>query len=100
MLDDLNDYARSRVGTSLTKKYRLERLIGIGGMATVYEAAHRNGLRVAIKILHPHLSLNADLRSRFLREGYVANKVKHRGAVRVLDDDAAADGAVFLVMEL
>jgi serine/threonine-protein kinase len=100
MLDDLNDYARSRVGTSLTKKYRLERLIGIGGMATVYEAVHRNGLRVAIKILHPHLSLNADLRSRFLREGYVANKVKHRGAVRVLDDDSAADGAVFLVMEL
>jgi serine/threonine-protein kinase len=100
MLDDLSEFARARVGTSLTRKYRLERLIGVGGMAAVYEAAHRNGLRVAIKILHPHLSLNADLRARFLREGYVANKVKHRGAVRVLDDDAAADGSVFLVMEL
>src|SRR5579859_6281262 len=100
MLDDLNDYARARVGTSLSKKYLLERLIGTGGMAAVYEAAHRNGLRVAIKILHPHLSIDADLRARFLREGYVANKVNHRGAVRVLDDDSAADGSVFLVMEL
>jgi serine/threonine protein kinase len=100
MPPDLIEYASARVGTSLGTKYRLERLIGAGGMASVYEAAHRNGLRVAIKVLHPHLSIDADLRGRFLREGYVANKVKHRGAVRVLDDDTAPDGAVYLVMEL
>jgi serine/threonine-protein kinase len=69
-------------------------------MASVYEAVHRNGNRVAIKMLHPHLSINADLRSRFLREGYAANRVNHQGAVRVLDDDMTEDGSVFLVMEL
>ena len=100
MGDDLNDYARARVGAAMTQKYRLERLIGCGGMAAVYEAVHRNGHRVAIKVLHPHLCIESDLRKRFLREGYVANKVKHPGAVRVADDDVTEDGSVFLVMEL
>jgi eukaryotic-like serine/threonine-protein kinase len=97
---DLDERASARVGTELKQKYRLVRLIGSGGMASVYEAVHRNGHAVAVKVLHPHLSVDADLRTRFLREGYVANKVKHRGAVRVIDDDIAEDGSVFLVMEL
>src|SRR5579863_6770370 len=100
MAGDLDLHAQKRVGTVIKEKYRLLGLIGSGGMASVYEAVHRNGHRVAIKMLHPHLSINADLRARFLREGYVANKVDHRGAVRVLDDDTAEDGSVFLVMEL
>jgi eukaryotic-like serine/threonine-protein kinase len=100
MPSDLDDHARGRVGCVINKKYRLERLIGSGGMASVYEAVHRNGNRVAIKMLHPHLCINADLRARFLREGYVANRVSHQGAVRVLDDDTTEDGSVFLVMEL
>src|SRR5271165_4496315 len=100
MAGDLDDYARARVGTMINQKYRLDRLIGSGGMASVYLAAHRNGHRVAIKMLHPHLSIDAELRARFLREGYVANKVEHRGAVRVLDDDTTEDGSVFLAMEL
>jgi eukaryotic-like serine/threonine-protein kinase len=100
MQGNLDDLARARAGSVIKGKYRLERLIGSGGMASVYEAVHRNGHRVAIKMLHPHLSIDADLRARFLREGYVANKVNHRGAVRVLDDDTAEDGAAFLVMEL
>jgi serine/threonine-protein kinase len=98
---DLDDQAGTRVGTVISNKYRLERLIGVGGMAAVYEAGHlRNRNRVAIKMLHAHLSVNGDLRARFLREGYVANTVDHRGAVRVLDDDTTEDGAVCLVMEL
>ena len=69
-------------------------------MAAVYRGSHRNGNRVAVKVLHSSVSNHADLRERFLREGYVANRVDHRGAVRVLDDDIAEDGSVFLVMEL
>jgi serine/threonine-protein kinase len=91
---------QSRVGRVLHDKYRLVRLIGSGGTACVYEAVHRNGHRVAIKMLHPELSRDRELRTRFLREGYVANKVAHPGVVRVTDDDTAEDGAVFLVMEL
>ena len=40
------------------------------------------------------------MRTRFLREGYLANRVNHPGAVTVLDDDVAEDGGAFLVMEL
>jgi serine/threonine-protein kinase len=54
-----------------------------------------------VKVLHPELAEIEDIRARFTREGYVANKVDHRGAVTVLDDDVDdEDGSVFLVMEL
>src|SRR5580704_6304980 len=89
-----------RVGTVLRGKYRLDRVIGAGGMAVVYKATHRNHAEFAVKMLHPELSIREDIRSRFLREGYTANAVKHAGAVRVVDDDVAEDGAAFLVMEL
>jgi serine/threonine-protein kinase len=69
-------------------------------MAVVYAATHRNQMRVAVKMLHPELSYSADIRTRFLREGYAANSLQHDGAVKVLDDDVAEDGAAFLVMEL
>jgi serine/threonine-protein kinase len=97
---EIDEHALARVGTVLNDKYTLHRLIGCGGMAAVYEASHRNGNRVAIKVLHAELAERDDVRERFLREGYAANKVEHPGAVRVLDDDMTEDGAVFLVMEL
>jgi len=92
--------AKARVGQVLRDKYRLERVLGVGGMAAVYAASHRNGRRVAIKILHRELSVNGEIRERFLREGQAANAVGHPGAVAVLDDDVSEDGAAFLVMEL
>jgi serine/threonine protein kinase len=92
--------ALKRVGTVLRRKWTVDKLIGLGGMASVYAATHRNGKRVAIKVLHPELAKNADACERFLREGYAANKVDHPNAVSVLDDDETDDGAAFLVMEL
>ncbi|XXX73424.1 serine/threonine-protein kinase [Sorangium sp. So ce134] len=88
------------VGQVLRGKWRLERLLGFGGMAMVYAGTHRNGMRGAVKILRRELSEDQEARSRFLREGYVANRVDHPGIVRVLDDDVTEDGSVFLVMEL
>ncbi len=92
--------AQTRVGQVIKEKWRLDVLLGVGGMAAVYAATHRNGSRVAIKLLHPELSTHHQVRARFLREGYVANAVGHDGAVRVTDDDIAEDGSAFLVMEL
>ncbi len=89
-----------RVGTVLRGKYRLEGVLGAGGMAIVYAATHRNQKRFAVKVLRRDLSTDAEIKRRFLREGYVANGVKHEGAVSVLDDDIAEDGSAFLVMEL
>jgi serine/threonine-protein kinase len=90
----------NRVGQVLCGKYRLDSLLGEGGMAAVYRGTHRNGNRVAVKVLHAQIAALTEIRDRFLREGYVANAVDHPGAVRVLDDDRNDDGAVFLVMEL
>lgn len=89
-----------RVGTVLLGKYLIERVLGMGGMAVVYGATHRNRQPFAIKMLHREMSVDSEIRNRFLREGYVANSVQHRGAVKVLDDDVAEDGSAFLVMEL
>ncbi len=98
--EEVLEQARARVGRTCGK-YRVDRLIGIGGMASVFEGTHlRNANRVALKILHRDLARKADTRARFLREGYAANSVGHPGAVRVLDDDEAEDGSIFLVMEL
>ena len=92
--------ATRRLGETLREKYRLDRVLGIGGMATVYAATHRNGKEVALKLLHPEFAGHSEVRKRFLREGYVANQVKHPGAVAVLDDDLVEGGGAFLVMEL
>ncbi len=98
--EELIARASARVGALLKGKYTLDRVLGIGGMATVYAATHRNGKEFAIKILHAELSMRSETRTRFLREGYLANRVNHPGAVAVLDDDVADDGGAFLVMEL
>jgi serine/threonine protein kinase len=91
--------AHARVGSALCAEWRLDALLGIGQVATVYAATHRNGSRVEVKILHPELSTNAVVRERFLWEGYVANAVGHDGAVKVIDDEAE-DGSLFVVTEL
>src|SRR3954471_13028509 len=98
--DPVSRRALARMGTVLRDKWRLEALLGVGGMAAVYSAVHRNGKRGAVKMLHVELSTDGEAKRRFLQEGYVANKVGHPGAVAVLDDDVTEDGAVFLVMEL
>jgi tRNA A-37 threonylcarbamoyl transferase component Bud32 len=97
---DLREQATERVGRILQGKWRLDELIGVGGTASVYAATHRNHKRVAVKMLHREVSQNAEVRERFLREGYVANTVGHVGAVSVLDDDVSEEGLAFLVMEL
>lgn len=80
--------------------YEVVRLLGAGGMASIFEARH-TGLdkRVAIKILHPHLASKAVTRARFLREGQAAAKIHHPHVVNVTDVGTEGD-ASYLVMEL
>src|SRR5262249_17360695 len=92
--------ARGRLGMVLQDKWTLDGLLGVGGMAAVYAATHRNGKRVAVKMLHSDLSQHEEVKKRFLQEGYAANTIQHEGAVSVLDDDVAPDGSAFIVMEL
>lgn len=92
--------ARARLGSTLRGKYKLQSILGVGGMAVVYRAEHRNRAEFAVKMLLPDLASDPEIRTRFLREGYVANSVKHPGVVSIVDDDVTEDGAAFLVMEL
>jgi serine/threonine-protein kinase len=89
-----------RVGQVFNGKWHIQRLLDVGGMGAVYEATHRNGRRAALKVLHARFARDPEVRKRFLREGYVANRIGHPGAVAILDDDEAEDGASYLVMEL
>jgi protein-disulfide isomerase len=90
----------ARVGRTLCQRYTLEGVIGFGATSAVYRGSHRNGNRVAVKVLHTELSASKEARERFLRDAYVANQVEHPGALRVLDDDTAEDGTVFYVTDL
>lgn len=98
--DEQTRRAHLRVGQLVRGRWRLDSLLGVGGMAAVYAATHRNGKRVALKMLHTELSTNTEVRQRFVDEGYAANRVGHTGAVSVIDDDVAEDGSAFLVMDL
>jgi serine/threonine-protein kinase len=104
LTEDADSRSQERVGSVLNEKWTLERLLGIGGMAAVYAARHRNGARAAVKVLHADLSRHREVRERFLREGYAANRVEHPSAVKVMDDDVVAGGpdagTAYLVMEL
>src|SRR5688572_26667386 len=96
----LDERIRARIGTVLGRRYRLERVIGAGGMGAVYAAAGEGGEPVAVKVLHADERMSGDLRARFLREGWVANRVGHEGVVRVIDGGTEEDGTAYIVMEL
>jgi serine/threonine protein kinase len=96
----IKEKAGERLGQWIKGKYRIDQLLGVGGMAAVYAATHRNGSRIALKILHTEFARDESVKGRFLREGYVANKVDHPGRVAILDDDETELGESFLVMEL
>lgn len=81
-------------------KYRLGRILGAGGMGFVHEAEHMAlGERVALKFLRPECSSTPEHVERFLREAKSLFKIKSDNVVRLLDVDAPADCAPYLVME-
>lgn len=89
-------------GDLVSGKYRLVRLLGDGGMGSVYEATHEVlGTRVAIKVLHPELARRTSLVERFLQEARVSAKIRSPHIVQVIDVDRTAEGGhAYIVMEL
>jgi serine/threonine-protein kinase len=91
----------ARIGEELSSKWRLTRVLGVGGTAVVYEAVHRNGRRAAVKLLASCAARSPALARELAQlESRLANVVDDPGVVAVLDDDVAADGTPYLVMEL
>ena len=69
-------------------KYKLLRLIGEGGMASVYEAEHEIlATRVAVKVLNPILSVNSQIRERFTNEAKMMASLNHPNIIKVIDFD-------------
>ncbi|MDD5308881.1 MAG: serine/threonine-protein kinase [Deltaproteobacteria bacterium] len=88
-------------GAFLDGKYRIEKLIGAGGMGTVYEATHTAiGRRVAIKRLHHQYAGDAQAVERFQREARMAGSIGHDNICEVTDLGTTPDGAPYLVMPL
>ncbi len=87
-------------GTLLAGKYRIQRIIGVGGMGVVLAAEHEElGERVAIKCLLPHLAHDAVFVARFQREARAAVKIRSEHIARVLDVSRTDAGLPFIVME-
>lgn len=95
-LDDMG----SLVGTLVAGKYRVERLLGKGGMGAVYAAQNTAiGKRVALKFLSRTAAEHQDAARRFQREAQAASLVESEHIVQVFDAGTSAEGLPFLVME-
>jgi eukaryotic-like serine/threonine-protein kinase len=92
--------AFARVGSTLGGKYRIERVLGVGGMGAVVSAVHLAlGERVAIKFLLPN-ALGKDRRcARLVREARAVSRMRSRHVARVHDVDVRDDGTPYIVME-
>jgi serine/threonine-protein kinase len=89
------------IGSVVGGKYRLVRLLGDGGMGSVYEALHIGlGSRVAVKVLHPELARRTGLVERFLQEARVAAQIRSPHVVHVTDVDRTPEGDAYIVMDL
>src|SRR6266436_4485495 len=91
------------VGQTLDDKYRLERLLGQGGMGAVYLATHLGTERyVALKLITPQFMRNEEFVERFKREARAAGRLRHPNVVDVTDFGFARTGTesvAYLVME-
>lgn len=87
-------------GTVLLQKYRVEQVLGRGGMGIVLKARHIHlDEPVAIKLLHPTRAGNTDLLERFLREARAAVRLKGENICHVFDVGLIDDQAPYMVME-
>ncbi len=91
------------LGQVLDAKYRLERLLGRGGMGAVYLATHLGTERyVALKLITPQFMRNEEFVARFKREARAAGRLRHPNVVDVTDfgfADAGGEPVAYLVME-
>src|SRR5215471_6314796 len=89
-----------RRGDILDGKYRVERVLGSGGMGVVI-AAHHMGLdqKVAIKLLLPEVLDDPEAGARFEREARAAAKIKNEHIARVMDVGTLENGSPYMVME-
>jgi serine/threonine-protein kinase len=88
-------------GQTIAGKYRLNRLLGTGGMASVWSATNVFTEReFAMKFMLPQVARTPEAARRFLLEAKVSARINHPNIIEVIDVGQAEDGSLFLVMEL
>ena len=89
------------IGSVLDDRYRIDAVLGAGGMGWVYRAEHLAiGRVVAIKVLRTEIGQNAEASRRFQREALASGRLEHPNIVAVSDFGTRDDGTCYLVMEL
>ncbi len=87
-------------GSVFSERYEIISSIGSGGMGMIYKARHRqNGQLFALKVLHPHLLVNANNRKRFEQEAAAARGLSHRNLLAVHEFGFSTFGQPFLAMD-
>ncbi len=88
------------VGTLLAGRYRIERLLGSGGMGAVYRAEHVLMRKAcAVKVLHPEMTQVPEVVARFEREAVAAARIEHPNVAAATDFGQLEDGSFYLVLE-
>ncbi len=88
-------------GKVLDRRYRIEFKLATGGFGAVYRARHViNGREVAVKVLHAQLATDNAVAARFRREATALGQLKNPHTVTAYDFGEAADGTLYIVMEL
>src|ERR1043166_6111225 len=89
------------IGSVLDDRYRIDAVLGTGGMGRVYRAEHTKiGKSVAIKVLHADLTRNREASQRFQREAIASGRLDHPNIVGVSDFGMLDSGTCYLVMEV
>ncbi|WP_394833675.1 serine/threonine protein kinase [Pendulispora rubella] len=92
--------AESLLGTVISGRYRIEKLLGEGGMGAVYQAEHTHmRKRLAVKVLHAEMSRLPEVVARFEREAMAAAHIDHPNVATATDFGKLEDGSFFLVLE-
>ncbi|MFV8749946.1 serine/threonine-protein kinase [Nannocystaceae bacterium ST9] len=100
-LDDLARLDAGELTMLRVARYRLDRRLGKGGMASVYQGMHTTLARpVAVKVLTRDLSEHPDALARFMTEARLGAQVQHPNVVEVFDFGATPEGIAYLVMPL
>src|SRR5687768_3981364 len=99
--DDEQDFPSTLPGTIIAGKYRLDGMIGRGGMGSVWSTMHLGlGQRVAVKLIAKRYASSREARQRFDLEAKAAAQLRSRYVVQVFDNGETEDGTPYIVMEL
>jgi serine/threonine-protein kinase len=93
-VDVVND---GLIGQVLDGRYKIEKVLGEGGMGIVYKAVHTSlGKPLAIKVLRPEVSKNEEIVMRFRQEAQSASQIGNPHIIDISDFGSLADGSTYI----